>query len=107
MTAPDRTPVEQAVYDTLGEYLPRVHGVTAVPEPAWFLDWLRERGFVVAPASMVDDLVGVAVALIRRAGTNVLELSDSERRLDEHRNIQITTDDDSCIRVEIITEMPT
>jgi hypothetical protein len=41
------TGVEQAVYDTLAEYNHRVHGVMGVPEPAWFLDWLRERGYQV------------------------------------------------------------
>jgi hypothetical protein len=45
----DRTPVEEAVFDTLAEYNHRVHGVMGAPEPTWFLDWLRERGHEVVP----------------------------------------------------------
>lgn len=43
------TEVEQAVYDTLAEYMHRVHCLISVPEPTWFLDWLRERGYQVVP----------------------------------------------------------
>jgi hypothetical protein len=100
-----RTAVEQAVYDTLAEYNHRAHGVIGVPEPIWFLDWLRERGHIVAPIGFVDVLSDVVTALIRRTGSNVIELPDSERRADERRNIQITTDDDGCLRVEITTEV--
>lgn len=109
----ERTAVEQAVYDTLAEYNHRAHGLTAVPEPTWFLDWLRERGYEVTPTGARDESLSewlensrvaeVLAALVRRGGSEAAEFTDSELHGFDatQQQVQFRQDDDGNVRVEI------
>ena len=44
----DLHPLERAVSDTLDEWLMRMHGIyTSWADPIEFIDWLRERGYII------------------------------------------------------------
>lgn len=66
-----------AVRDALEEYTARHHGFLGSAEPAWFLDWLRDRGFTVVPTRDAED-PGVAVAVSAETVTGSIVGADAD-----------------------------
>lgn len=111
----DLVGAEKAVAETLDEVNARMHGMlSSSAYQQEFLDWLRDRGYVVAPVDHASDAVfewmehtrvgEILAALVRRTGSDAVTLVAEELgRLSLEESVRVEQTDAGNVLVEITT----